>query len=104
MVANRLYPEIKSIAYNPEKDTFEGVESGRLSNDKDGGGNRKFARSDFQRFARIARTMPDKGGGVFASSTGSTSIERAILTHTFLQAKSRESRELLLARFSNVGS
>lgn len=100
----RRYPEIESISYNPEKDIFDGVASGRLRNDEDGGQHREFTGSDIQKLARTSRAMQDGRGSGFTPSSGRTSIERTILTHSFLQETSREARSKLLDRLSNVGS
>lgn len=107
-----LYPEIEKISYNPEKDSFIGEISGRFrlggnepgAISRSGGKNREFTRLDFQRLASLSRAMPIKRGDEFASSSGSTSIERAILTRTFLQSESREVRARILDRIGNVGS
>lgn len=48
--------------------------------------------------------MPDGRGSEFASSAGSTSLERAVLTQTFSRAKSSQVRRELLDRFSVFGS
>lgn len=100
----RLYPEIESISYNPEKDVFDGVASGRLKNKENSGQHREFTGSNIQELADVSRRMQDERGSGFTPSAGRTSIERAILTHTFLQETSREARSKILDRLGNVGS
>lgn len=80
------------------------MESGRLNNGEISGEHREFTRSDFQELAALARTMPIKRGAAFASSAGSTTLERTVLTQTFLRTKSSEARRELLDRISLLSS
>ena len=83
------------------------MESGRFTrtgNTEHHGQSREFTQSDFQELTNLSRGLRDLRGEDFASSAGSTSLERAILTQTFLRAKSSQVRREILDRFSLLGS
>lgn len=97
-----VYPEIKSIKYNAEKDIFEGIATGRIKEDAHTF-TQEFTRGDFERLASNARQNPIKLSSVYTPTAGSTTLERAVLTQTFINGTAQDRLDIK-ERLEQTGS
>ncbi|MDN5625218.1 MAG: hypothetical protein L0G96_18950, partial [Acinetobacter sp.] len=97
-----VYPEIKNIKYNAEKDIFEGVATGRIKENSQES-IREFTRDDFEKLAKNARQSPLKLSSEYAPTSGSTTLERAVLTQTFIKGTAQDRLDIK-ERLQRIGS
>ena len=97
-----VYPEIKSVKYNAEKDIFEGIATGRIK-ESTHTSTQEFTRDDFERLASNARQHPIKLSSIYTPTAGSTTLERAVLTQTFMNGTAQDRLDIK-ERLEQTGS
>lgn len=78
------FPEIQDLRYNPQTDQIEGAKDGKV-----------YSRTDLKAIA--ARKRDSSGTGGQPITAGSTTLERAILTHTISRGTRQEQFNILAA-------
>jgi hypothetical protein len=101
------FPELRNVTYNAEKDIFEKQNesiSGRDQHNSRHAESNEFTGRDFQRLAKVSQELQDGRRNGITPSAGRTTLERTVLTGTFLRGTSEQARNTLLARFGVLGS
>lgn len=108
--AERQFPEISNLQYNPDKDAFEDTVSGETWNAEDFDNLAEQLRSDAAAAGSSKSSQPGRSGASGPVTTGGKTLERAVVGLTILRSESESGSgrgrvgRRILARFGSVGS